>query len=114
MKIKRILWKIFSSTGIIWLWIDFLNNKREYSGKNLIFYSTISWVSLFIVLFATIHSPIYGIVSGLLLVFWVLGNTLYRISESLGAYFITMFFFSIFVGVWILLSKNAHIFVNLQ
>ena len=113
MKIKRLLWKIFSSTGVIWLWIDFLNENRKYNRKNLIFYSGICWLSLFSILLSTIHSPIYGFIACILLIMWMLFNTLYRISESLGSYFITLFWVSIFVGIWFFLVINSHIFVNL-
>ena len=114
MKIKRLLWKIFSSTGVIWLWIDFLSQNRKYKKKNLIFYSSVCWLSLFSILFATSHSPIYGFLACMLLVMWVLFNTLYRISESLGDYFIALFWASIFVGIWFFLVRHFHILVDLQ
>ena len=103
---KKLLWKIFSSIGVIWLWIDFFDQNIKSYKKNLTVYSLICWSFLLLILGATIHSPIYGFTAGFLLVFSVFVNTIYRISESLGTYFITLFWFTIFVGVWIIFNKT--------
>ena len=106
---KKILWRMFSSIGVMWLWIDFFDQNIESSKKNLISYSIICWSFLLLILGATIHSPIYGFTAGLLLIFSVFTNTIYKISESLGTYFITLFWFTIFVGVWIIITENINL-----
>ena len=90
----------------MWLWIDFFDQNVKNSKKNLIFYSIICWSFLLLIFGATIHSPMYGFTAGLLLIFSVFVNTIYKVSEHLGIYFITLFWFTVFVGVWIIFNKT--------
>ena len=110
---KKILWKLFSSIGVIWLWMDLFNQNADYSRKNLVFYSIVCWSFLLLVLGATIHSPIYGFTAGFLLVLSLFTNTIYRLSESLGLYFIVLFWLSIFIGVWFFITENINLLINL-
>lgn len=96
------LWSFSSKTN---RWEDtenYVNNNKKIS----LLYTSLIWTCSGLLILLTSITPSYLMTAGLLLLVWVVSNTIYKISERQGDIFTSLFWFSIFVGIFIFLSIN--------
>lgn len=110
------IFKVFTLPFKAWLWAwsyssnikrwqdteDYVKNNK----KSTLLYTSLLWICSGLLILLTAFTPSYLMTAGLLLFFWVFSNTIYKISERQGDLFTSLFWFSIFVGIFIFLSIN--------
>ena len=110
------IFKVFTLPFKAWLWAwsysskiqrwedteNYVNNNKKLT----LLYTTLLWISSGLLILLTSITPSYLMTAGLLLFVWIISNTIYKISESQGDVFTSLFWFSIFVGIFIFLSIN--------
>tara|TARA_R110002096_G_scaffold69149_1_gene166342 strand:- start:21220 stop:21600 length:381 start_codon:yes stop_codon:yes gene_type:complete len=112
------LWKAFIFPATMWLWTSMFtrgkyvtyNQAVQYAENEkpmIKLYATLCWIVTVISIMIFSIAPIYGYIACFLIIIWHATNAIYAISKWAGELVVTLFWLSIFVGVFFFLSPSA-------